>query len=37
LVEKSFEGGRELLSILDVPVEALAIVTDMSEGKLVLA
>jgi xanthine phosphoribosyltransferase len=37
LVEKSFEGGRELLSILDVPVEALAVVTDMSDGKLELA
>jgi len=37
LVEKSFEAGRELLSILDVPVEALAVVTDMSEGKLELA
>jgi xanthine phosphoribosyltransferase len=37
LVEKSFEGGRELLSILEVPVEALAVVTDMSEGKLELA
>lgn len=36
LVEKSFEGGRELLSILEVPVEALAIVTDMSDGKLEL-
>jgi len=37
LVEKSFEGGRALLSILEVPVEALAVVTDMSEGKLELA
>jgi xanthine phosphoribosyltransferase len=37
LVEKRFEGGRELLSILDVPVEALAVITDMSEGKVVLA
>lgn len=37
LVEKRFEGGRELLSILDVPVEALAVITDMSEGKIVLA
>jgi len=37
LVEKQFEGGRELLSILEVPVEALAIITDMSDGKLELA
>jgi xanthine phosphoribosyltransferase len=36
LVEKEFEGGRELLSILDVPVEALAVITDMSEGQIVL-
>ena len=37
LIEKRFEGGRELLSILDVPVRALAVVTDMSDGKLELA
>lgn len=37
LVEKQFEAGRELLSILDVPVEALVIITDMSDGKLELA
>lgn len=37
LVEKAFEGGRELLSILDVPVKALVIITDMSDGKLELA
>lgn len=37
LVEKEFEAGRELLSILDVPVEALAVITDMSEGRLELA
>ncbi len=37
LVEKSFEAGRELLSILDVPVEALAVITSMDDGKLELA
>ncbi len=37
LVEKSFEAGRELLSILDVPVEALAIISDMSDGKIEMA
>ena len=37
LVEKEFEAGRELLSILDVPIETLAIITDMSDGKLELA
>lgn len=36
LVEKQFEAGRELLSILDVPVEALAVITDMSDGRLEL-
>lgn len=35
LIEKSFEGGRELLeSELDVPIEALAVVNDMSDGKI---
>ena len=37
LVEKHFEGGRELLSILDVPIEALAVIADMSDGKLEMA
>lgn len=31
LVEKAFEGGRELLSSLNVPVEALAIITSMDD------
>lgn len=37
VVEKSFEGGRELLAHWDVPIEALAIITDMSDGKIVVA
>ncbi len=37
VVEKVFEGGRELLSGLGVPIEALATITDMSEGKIVFA
>lgn len=37
VIEKSFEGGREALARLEVPVEALAIVTDMSDGKIVVA
>lgn len=37
LVEKTFEGGRKTLSALNVPIESLAIVTDMSDGKIVLA
>lgn len=37
LIEKSFEGGRQLLVPLGIPIEALAIITDMSDGKLVFA
>lgn len=37
VIEKSFEGGRAALSSLGVPIEALAIVADMSDGKIVLA
>jgi xanthine phosphoribosyltransferase len=35
VVEKTFEGGRERLKSLGVPIEALAVITDMSEGKIV--
>ena len=37
VIEKSFEGGRTALAELNVPIESLAIVTDMSNGKIVLA
>src|SRR5207247_11230623 len=37
VIEKSFEGGREALTGLEVPVETLAIVTDMSAGQIVVA
>jgi xanthine phosphoribosyltransferase len=37
VVEKAFEGGRGVLTPLRVPVEALAIVTDMRDGRPVLA
>jgi xanthine phosphoribosyltransferase len=37
VIEKAFEGGRAALQALEVPVEALAIVTDMSHGKIELA
>ncbi len=37
VIEKTFEGGRELLKQLNVPIESLALITDMSEGKIVLA
>lgn len=35
LIEKSFENGRELLAGLEVPIEALAVIRDMSEGQIV--
>lgn len=37
VIEKRFEGGRDLLSDLGVPIEALAVITDMSSGKIVFA
>jgi xanthine phosphoribosyltransferase len=36
VIEKTFEGGREALTQLGVPIEALATITDMSEGKIVI-
>lgn len=37
LVEKTFEGGREVLADLKVPIESLAAISDMSDGKIVFA
>jgi xanthine phosphoribosyltransferase len=37
VIEKAFEGGRAALTAVGVPIEALAIVTSMSDGKIVLA
>ena len=37
VIEKSFEGGRQALQTLGVPIEALAIITNMDEGKIVFA
>jgi xanthine phosphoribosyltransferase len=38
LIEKTFEGGRENLSrLLNIPVEALAIITSMDNGQIVFA
>jgi xanthine phosphoribosyltransferase len=37
LIEKSFEGGRTLLSSLNVPIESLAIITNMDDGKIEFA
>ncbi len=35
LIEKRFEGGRDILTYLNVPIEALAVIVDMSDGKIV--
>lgn len=35
VVEKTFEGGRQALAHWDVPIEALAVITDMEGGKIV--
>lgn len=37
VIEKAFEGGRQDLEALSVPIISLAVVTDMSNGKVVLA
>jgi xanthine phosphoribosyltransferase len=36
VVEKSFEGGREFLAHWGVPIKAMATVTDMSDGRIVV-
>ncbi len=36
LIEKTFEGGRELLESLGVPIESLASITSLEDGKIVL-
>jgi xanthine phosphoribosyltransferase len=37
VIEKTFEGGRGVLKPLNIPVESLAIIADMSNGKIVFA
>lgn len=37
VVEKTFEKGREALAHWQVPIVALATITDMSDGKIVVA
>ena len=37
VVEKAFEGGRDDLTMLGVPIVSLAVVTDMSNGQITLA
>jgi xanthine phosphoribosyltransferase len=36
VVEKTFEGGRTALAHWQVPIESTAVITDMSDGKIVL-
>lgn len=37
LVEKTFEGGRALLQTYNVPIESLAIISNMDNGAIVFA
>ncbi len=37
LIEKTFEGGREALKHLNLPVESLARIVSMGEGKIVFS
>ena len=37
LIEKVFEGGRELLQPLGVPVESLAVITSMDGNRIIFA
>jgi xanthine phosphoribosyltransferase len=37
LIEKTFDGGREMLRSVGVPIEALAVISDMQDGKIVFA
>ncbi len=36
IIEKGFESGRDDLAHLDVPIISLAVISDMSDGKIVL-
>ncbi len=35
VIEKRFEGGRDVFSSLDIPIEALAVVTEMHDDKII--
>jgi xanthine phosphoribosyltransferase len=37
LIEKDFEGGRELLKPLDVPIESLAVITSLEGDRIIFA
>jgi xanthine phosphoribosyltransferase len=36
LIEKVFEGGRELLNSIGVPIESLVCITSMDDGQIIL-
>ncbi len=36
VIEKGFEGGREALAHLNVPIISLAVIADMSDGQITL-
>jgi len=36
VIEKSFEGGRELLTPLGVPIESLVVITAMNDGQITM-
>ncbi len=35
LIEKTFEGGRDLLSYLNIPIEALVPISSMDDGQII--
>ena len=37
LIEKAFEGGRRELGSLGIPLEALAVITEMTDGQITFA
>lgn len=37
LIEKTFEGGREALSSLGIPIESLVAISSLDDGKIVFA
>ncbi len=37
LIEKTFEGGRELLAPLNIPIEALVSISSLDDGKIIFA
>jgi xanthine phosphoribosyltransferase len=37
VIEKSFEGGRAALQSLNIPIESLAIIQNMDDGKIIFA